>query len=87
VLEYPVPALRHLALHEAEDVLARRGLALLQHDHQQRPLVLFRMRGADGGGFRHLAMRARCPPRHNFGTVPNAIIISKFRISNGLPAG
>ena len=34
-------------------------LVLLEHDHQQRPLVPFRMADADHGGLRHLGMADR----------------------------
>src|SRR5438128_1638555 len=44
------PPLGDLALHEAEDLVLARPLILLQHDHEQRPLVPFGMLDADHRG-------------------------------------
>ena len=54
--------IHHLAIlpcMKRENVLLGRGLVLLQHDDQQRPLVPFRMAHADHRGFGHLGMADR----------------------------
>src|SRR5690349_15769278 len=53
------PPLCGLALHEAEDLSLGGDFAFLEHDHEQRPLVPFRMRNADHRGLRYFRMTDR----------------------------
>src|SRR4029079_14967390 len=50
------PPFRDLAVHELQYVLARRVLALLELDDQERPFVPFGMINADHRGFRYRGM-------------------------------
>src|SRR5262245_1688583 len=53
------PPAGDLAAHERQDLVLARGLVLLEHDHQERSLVPFRMLDADHGGLRHRGMADR----------------------------
>src|SRR5271156_231122 len=53
------PPFGDLAVEEIEQFLPARSLAFLEHDHEQGPLVPFRMPHADHGGFRDFGMADR----------------------------